>query len=199
MGISHQMDVHVYSENLSIIDTAPKKGDYYGVELNFTSIREHDIIIVIIIYPDWSEVNGVKPLVAVVNDEEIVINKVYESLHKVVFTCKFTVIDYANVKIYSKNDEHYIDDKMCPEIDIDIDLKEFNMIKEGFTYSYAYSPITTENKKECIKALNEYKATGDLDDDDDDCIYTEHDSDFSLDSDTSDSDDFDDVDVDNKD
>ncbi|ASK51272.1 Type I IFN inhibitor [Eptesipox virus] len=192
MGITHQMDVHVCSENISIVGAAPKKGDYFGMKMNITSTEEHEISLVIIIYPDWSEVPGIRPFIVTVNDVKIPVKRAYESLYKVIFTCKFIVMGNVYVTMYSKNDEEYLYDKRCAEIDINIDEKEFNLISEGYTYAYAYSPIDEENKKECLTALNESKVTGDYDDDDNDddindignIVYKEQE--FEYDSDEND-------------
>ncbi|CAC21305.1 67R protein [Yaba-like disease virus] len=154
MGITHELDIFVTNEDLALKNVELFKGNSYGCFINLKVKEEKKFNIIFVLKPDWSEVDKVKPIRMIVNNNSVDVEKVSESLYQVVYSASFSINSDSYVKVFSDNPDKY--KHMYPTVTINVPKKKFKVVDQGNTYMFIQSPIDDCDKEQFLKNEFEY-------------------------------------------
>ncbi|AAL69803.1 SPV064 putative host range protein [Swinepox virus] len=164
MGITHELDIFLVSEDIAMKHVELHKGNSYGCVLNIKSSCRKQMKIIFVLKPDWTEIDSIKPIQMEADGIYIDVTIIKQSFYEVIYCSNFTIYGDSVINIFSDIDR--CTKEKYPIININIDKKKYEIIESGYTYIYIQSPIDKEDKLTYMRDdyVDEYNSS------DDDCI-----------------------------
>ncbi|AFB76936.1 host range virulence factor [Cotia virus SPAn232] len=166
MGIEHEFDIFIVSDDISINNAELIKGDSYGCYIEFKTKQKKTIDVVFVLQPDWSDAS-IKEIKAKLNGEIIDTTIVSKYLYKIVQRCSFTITSNSILELFSDTNKEMSD--KYPFVSINLNKKKYKIVKCGYSYVHVNSPIENGDKLLfCDEEYSNYETESDDDDYNDD-------------------------------
>ncbi|AYC44651.1 host range protein [Moosepox virus GoldyGopher14] len=144
MGITHELDILIVSENLSLKNVELLKGDSYGCLINIKVNGQKTFDFMFILRPDWTEVQKVKSIKMLNNGFPVEMKVIKSSLFEVVYQASFTTCFNTTLEIFSDNFKQF--KEKYPIVNINTIKREYEIVNSGMTCINLDSPICDEDR-----------------------------------------------------
>ncbi|QEJ79215.1 host-range protein [Goatpox virus] len=149
MGIRHELDILLVSENIALKNVELLKGDSYGCTINIKVNQQKKLDFIIILRPDWTEVRNVKKINMVCNGVVIDTTLIKKSFYEEVYSSSVTVFQNTTVEFFSDTSKKYKEE--YPIVNINT-IKRYYEIKDSrMTCINFESPISDYDQVNYLK------------------------------------------------
>ncbi|AID46721.1 host range protein [Pigeonpox virus] len=137
--VRHLLSLEIPDKKVRFDNINLKEGDSYGCTIFVAANGRKEITLLIYLYPDWSEVSFIKPIVVTVNNISTHVSELLNSMFLIVYSVTFEINECAYIEIFS--DE--VNTSKYPTLMMDMKRNMYSVIDKAETCAH----VVIDNKE----------------------------------------------------